>query len=221
MPGSPFHPGVTPEHLSPQRRKRHPPTSHSGTAGKTPRSLLEKAREAGLPSAWRLGDGPIRKTVSAEPRKIWHLLWFSKGRVGNRPEVMAERTRGSPFATAFQSSNTGSQDWRVSEGASGVNTGETQGQGPCTHCRPQRDLLATDSLPPLGPRLAAGRAVGISMGRGPVLPGTWHVLPFGTVENSRSHSGPPVDRVTFHLPCLQAQANAHTGKNLLITMHIL
>lgn len=85
---------------------------------------------------------------------------------------------------------------------SGANPGETQGP-----MYARWDLLALDSLPPLGRRLAVWRALASAWGEAQCSRGRGHVLPFGTVENSRSHSKPPVDRVTFHLPCLQAQAN--------------
>lgn len=72
-----------------------------------------------------------------------------------------------------------------------------------------------------GPETCSLESRGISMGRGPVIPGTWACAALGTVENSRSHSGPPVDRVTFHLLCLRAQANAHGQKSVHNYAHFI
>lgn len=124
---------------------------------------------------------------------------------------MAERTRGSPFATAFQSSDTGSQDWRVREGASRVNSGETQGQGPMhTHC-PQGDLPAGDSLPPLDPGLAAWRAVASAWGEAQCS-GALGMPPSGAVEDSRSHSGLPLTESLFIFPAFRHRQTRTRGK---------
>lgn len=199
---------VTPEHLSLCNRERvilqHPT---SGQRGKHTAFTSGEGSEAGQPSAWHLGDRPIRKTASAGPRKIWYLLRFSKGRVGNRPEDMGERTWGKPICNSFPEL----EHWVPGlEEASGCKPWRSARPGRC----PQRGQPPSPGTCSLGSR-------GHQMGRGLVLPGTWHVLPLGLWRIPGATPGLPVDRVTFHLLCLQAQANAHRQKSVNNYAHFI